>query len=115
MQVAQTDGLEAAHGVALLGEEDVVGLDALERDHPQRVVGKEVDEDDVEARLDSPHEAGRDGAALDHQHHVGPIAQAHALEPAQDPELVGGLGRCVLVEGIVAPVGEEPDLVPELA
>jgi hypothetical protein len=33
------------------------------------------------------------------------------LEPAQDEELIGGLGSPVLVERIVAPVREGADLV----
>ena len=111
VQVAQPDLLQAAHRIALLGEEDVVRLDAAERDHPQRIVGEEVDEQGVGARLHAPDEIGRDGTALDDEHDIGTPRRARALEQAQDPELVGGLRRLVLVERVVAPVLEEPHRV----
>ena len=115
VQVAQPDRVQRAQRVALLGEEDVVGLQALERDHPQRVVGEEVDEERVAALLHAPDQLRRDRPALDHQHHVGPPVAARALEAPEDEALVGGLGRRVLVEGVVAPVREEADLVAEPA
>src|SRR5207245_9259356 len=78
---------------------------------PQWVVGEEVDEQGVGARLHAAHEVRRDGATLDHEHDLGTPRLARALEQAQDPELVGGLRRFVLVERVVAPVLEEPHRV----
>jgi hypothetical protein len=115
VQVAQADGFQLTERVALLGEEDVVRLDLLERHHPQRVVGKEIERDRARRALDRSHDAGIEWAALDHQHDVGAELARLALEPPVQRVLVRGLRRLVLVEEVVAAVGEAVDAVAECA
>src|SRR5262245_24547046 len=113
VQVAQAHALERAQRVALLGEEQVVGLDALERNHQQRIVRKEVDEERVGLRLDGADQSGADGPALDHEDDAGAPRKAHTLEPLADPALVRSFGAAILVERILAAVCERPYLVTE--
>ncbi len=113
MEVGDPDLLEAPERIALFREEHIIRLDALERDHPERVVGEEIDDDGVQARLDAPDHARRDRPSLDDQDHLGPPVQARALQPPQDPELVGLLGADILVERVVPPVGEGAHLVAQ--
>ena len=114
-EVPDPDLLEAAHRVALLGEEDVVRLDRLEGQHPERVVGEEVEEEDVALPLYARDQSRGDGTTLDDEDEAGAPGEARALEGAQDVGLVRGLRAPVLVEGVVLAVLEGPDLVAEAA
>ena len=111
VEVAQPHVLERVERVSLLGEEDVIGLDGVEGHHPQGIVGEKVEEEHVPAPLDPTDQPGCDGPALDDEHQRRLPLEADSFEPSEDPELIGGLGAAVLVEGVVAPVGEGTDLV----
>ena len=65
VEVLQAHLLELPERVPRLREEQVVGLDALERDHQERVVGEVVQEQGVDPRLHPPDHSRRDGAALE--------------------------------------------------
>src|SRR5207253_7798578 len=82
-EIPQPDLLEATHRVALLREEQVVRLDRLERHHPERVVGEEVEEERVHLALYTRDQIRGDGPALDDQHETRLPGQARALERAQ--------------------------------
>ena len=114
-EVSETDLLEATHRVALLREEEVVRLDRLERHHPERVVGKEVEEERVDLPLHALDQGGGDGPALDDQDEIRPPGRARALERSQQERLVRGLRAAVLVERVVLAVLERADVVAELA
>jgi hypothetical protein len=113
MKVPEAGLLERAQRIALLGEEKIVGLDALERNHHQRVVGEHVDH----AGADSPAKAfddlGPERPALDDQRQLRAPRTSGALEPPGDPPLIEGLARRVLVEDVLAPVGERAHVVAE--
>src|SRR3989454_807257 len=111
-EVAEPDLLEAPLRVTLLREEEVVRLDRLEGQHPERVVGKEIHEGDVEPRLHAPDQRGRDRPALDHQDDAGAPGETDPFEPAQDPALVRGLRPTVLVERVVPAIRDRADLAP---
>src|SRR5262249_24064537 len=113
VQIAQAHALERAQRVALLGEEHIVGLDALERNHQQRIVGEEVHEERIGLRLDGADQSGPDGPALDHEDDAGAPREADALEPLADPALVRSFRAAILVERILAAIRERPYLVTE--
>ena len=115
VEVAQPDRLQRAQRVALLGEEDVVRLQALERDHPQRVVGEEVHEPRADRARTRSTKSGVIGPPLMTSTTSGRQSRQARSRRRRMQLLVGGLGRRVLVERVVAPVGEEPDLVAEPA
>ena len=111
VEVPEAHALERAKRVPLLGEEDVVRLDPLERDHPERIVGEQVQEERARAGLDAPDELGGDRPALEDEHQARPPLAAQRLELPEDPDLVARLGAAVLVQDIVAAVGEGAHLV----
>src|SRR5262249_56054161 len=97
VQVADTHALQRAQGVALLREEDVVGLDAVERHHEERIVRKEVDEEDVAALLHPPHEPGGDGPALDDEDDGRAPLLTEPPHAAEDDDLIPALAATALV------------------
>src|SRR5207245_8907464 len=99
--------------VALLGEEDVVRLHGLEGDHPQRIVGKDVDDARAYPLPEAGDELGTERSALDDESEGRAPREPDALQASADPSLVERLAPGVLVQQVVAAVCERPHLVAE--
>src|SRR3989442_15112790 len=92
--VGEADLLQAVQSVTVLGEEKIVGLDALEGQHPERVVREVVDEERVAPGLQTSYRIGRDRPALADEDDRRFPAQAGTLQTTQDESLEIGRASC---------------------